>query len=105
MYITDHSKFIALNQKEETIRIYKGLLHRWPAKAQRHLHNLAGAFTANTRILTHTSKAKFFMSVTLINIQGLAEIFVPVRGYGRHSPKQVMIKREWLTDEVLLSFS
>ena len=45
-------------------------------------------------ILTHTSNAKSFRNVTLINIRGLAEIIVPVRGYGRHSPNQVMIKRE-----------
>ena len=45
-------------------------------------------------ILTHTSNAKCFGNVTLINIRGLAEIIVPVRGYGRHSPNQVMIKRE-----------
>ena len=44
-------------------------------------------------ILTHTSNAKCFRNVTLINIQGLAEIIVPVRGYGRHSPNQVMIYR------------
>ena len=48
---------------------------------------------------------KCFRNVTLINIRGLAEIIVPIRAYGRHSPKQVMIKRERLTDEVLLSFS
>ena len=40
-----------------------------------------------------------------INIRGIAEIIVPVRGYTRHSPNQVMIKRKWLTDEILLSFS
>ena len=45
-------------------------------------------------ILTHTSNAKCFRNVTLINIRGLAEIIVPVRGYDRHSPNQVMIKRE-----------
>ena len=45
-------------------------------------------------ILTHTSNAKCFRNVTLINIRGLAEIIVPVRGYGIHSPNQVMIKRE-----------
>ena len=45
-------------------------------------------------VLTHTSNAKCFRSVTLINIRGLADIIVPVRCYGRHSPKQVMIKRE-----------
>ena len=28
------------------------------------------------------------------NIRGLAEIIVPFMGYGRHSPNQVMIKRE-----------
>ena len=49
---------------------------------------------SNYYILTHTSNAKCFINVTLINIRGLAEIIVPVRGYGRHSPKQVMIKRE-----------
>ena len=48
---------------------------------------------------------KCFRNVTLINIRGLAEIIVQIRAYGRHSPKQVMIKRERLTDEVLLSFS
>ena len=42
-------------------------------------------------ILTHTSNAKCFRNVTLINIRGLAEIIVPARGYGRHSPSQVMI--------------
>ena len=40
----------------------------------------------------------------LTNIRGIAEIIVPVRGYGKHSPKLVIIKKEWLTDEVLLSF-
>ena len=49
--------------------------------------------TLNT-ILTHTSNAKCFRSVILMNIRGLAEIIVSVRGYGRHSPKQAMIKRE-----------
>ena len=39
------------------------------------------------------------------NVSGLAESIVPVWGYGRHSHNQVMFKREWLTDEVLLSFS
>ena len=34
-------------------------------------------------------------------IRGLAESIVPVRGYGRHSPNHVMIKREKLTDELL----
>ena len=33
-------------------------------------------------------------NVTLIYVQGLAEIIVQVRGYVRHSPNQVMIKRE-----------
>ena len=56
-------------------------------------------------ILTHTSNAKCFRNVTLNNIRGLAEIAVSVGGYGRHSPNQDMIKREWLTDKVLLSFS
>ena len=56
-------------------------------------------------ILTHTSNAKCFRNVTLINIRGLAVITVPFRGYDRLSPNQVMIKRERLTDEVLLLFS
>ena len=43
-------------------------------------------------ILTQTSNAKCFRNVTYI--RGLAEIIVPIRGYGRHSPKQVMIKGE-----------
>ena len=43
-------------------------------------------------ILTHTSNAKCFGNVTLINIRGLAEIIVPVRGYGRHSPNQVITR-------------
>ena len=60
------------------------------------------SFEHPKHILTHTSNAKCFGNVTLINIRGLAEIIVPVRVYGRHSPNQVMIKREWLTDEVLL---
>ena len=37
-------------------------------------------------ILTHTSNAKCFRNVTLINIRGLAEIIVPARGYSRHLP-------------------
>ena len=45
-------------------------------------------------ILTHTSKANCLPNVTLINIRGLAEIIVLVRGYGRHLPNPVMIKRE-----------
>ena len=56
-------------------------------------------------MLTHNSNAKCFRNVTLINTQGLAEIFVPFMGYGRHSSNQVMIKRGCLTDEVLFSFS
>ena len=59
----------------------------------------------NAHILTHTSNAKCFRNVTLINKQDLAEINVPVRGYGRHSPNQVMNKWEKLTNEVILSFS
>ena len=35
-------------------------------------------------ILIHTSNAKCFRNVSLINIRGLADIIVPVRGYGRH---------------------
>ena len=61
--------------------------------------------TTTVSILTHTSNAKCFRNVTLINIRGLAEIIVQVRGHGRHPLNQVMIKREWLIDEVLLSFS
>ena len=34
----------------------------------------------------HTSNAKCFRKLTLINVRGLAEIIVPFRGYGRHSP-------------------
>ena len=45
-------------------------------------------------ILTLTSNAKCFRNETLINFRGIAEIIVPVRGYGRHSSKQVMIKME-----------
>ena len=45
-------------------------------------------------IMTHTSNAKCFRNVTLINIRGLAKIIVPFRGYDRHSPNQVIIKRE-----------
>ena len=45
-------------------------------------------------ILTHTSNAKCFRNVTLINIRGLAKIIVPVRRFDSHSPKQVMIKRD-----------
>ena len=45
-------------------------------------------------ILAHSSNAKCFRNVTLIDVRGLAEIILPVRGYGRHSPNQVMIKRE-----------
>ena len=56
-------------------------------------------------ILTHTSNAKCFRNVTLINIRGLVEIIVPFKGFGRHSPNQVMIKRECLIDEVLFLFS
>ena len=47
-----------------------------------------------SHILTHTFNAKCFRNVTLINIRGFAEIIVPVRGYGRHLPNEVMIKRE-----------
>ena len=56
-------------------------------------------------ILTNTSNTIFFRSITLINIRGLVEIIAPFRGHGRNSPNQVMLKREWLADEVLLSFS
>ena len=44
-------------------------------------------------ILTHTSNAKCFRNVILINRRGLVVIIVPFRGYGRLSPNQVMIKR------------
>ena len=46
-----------------------------------------------------------YLVAYVLNIRGLAEIIVPVRGIGRHSPNQVMIERECKTDEVLLSFS
>ena len=52
---------------------------------------------------THTSNAKCFRNVTLINIRGFLVIIVPVIGYGRLSPNQAVIKRECSTDEVLLS--
>ena len=45
-------------------------------------------------ILIHTSNAKCFKNITLINIRGLAVIIVPIRGYGRLLLNQVMIKRE-----------
>ena len=45
-------------------------------------------------ILTQTSNAKCFRSIIVINKRGLAEIIVPFRDYGRHSPNQVMNKRE-----------
>ena len=45
-------------------------------------------------ILTHTSNAKCFRRIILINKRGLAEIIIPFRGYGRHSSRQVMIKRK-----------
>ena len=45
-------------------------------------------------ILSHTSNAKCFRNVTLINIRGLAVIIVPFRGYGRLSLNQVLLKRE-----------
>ena len=41
------------------------------------------------RILTHTSNAKCFRNVTLINIRGLAEIIVPVRGYADIHPTRL----------------
>ena len=44
--------------------------------------------------LTHTSNAKCFRNVTLINIRGIDVIIVPIRDYGRLSLDQVMIKRE-----------
>ena len=49
--------------------------------------------TGPSNILTHTSNAKCFKNVILINIRGLDEIIVPVRGYGNHSPNQAMIIR------------
>ena len=45
-------------------------------------------------ILTHTFNAKCFRTIILNNKQGLAKMIVPFRGYGRHSPNQVMVKRE-----------
>ena len=50
--------------------------------------------TENRYILTHTSNAKCFMNVTLINIRDIAVFMVPFRGYGRLSRNQVMIKNE-----------
>ena len=50
--------------------------------------------TENRYILTHTSNAKCFMNVTLINIRDIAVFMVPFRGYGRLSRNQVMIKSE-----------
>ena len=58
-----------------------------------------------SNILTHTSNAKCFRNVTLITIRVLAEIIVPVSGYDRHSPKQVMNEKECLTYQVRLPFS
>ena len=55
-------------------------------------------------ILTNTSNAKSFRNIILINKRGLAQIIVPFRGYDRHSPYQVMIRREWMNDKVLHSF-
>ena len=55
---------------------------------------IVDAILAEKDILPHTSNAKCFRNVTLINIRGLAEIIVPFMGYGRHSPNQVMIKSE-----------
>ena len=37
---------------------------------------------------------EMFQECNLIDKRGLAEIIVPVRGYGRRLPNQVMIKRE-----------
>ena len=45
------------------------------------------------RILTHISNAKCFRNVSLINIRGLAEIILLIRGYGRLSLNRVMIKK------------
>ena len=49
-------------------------------------------------ILTHTTNAKCYSNVILIDIRDLAEIIASFMGYGRHSPHPVMIKRERLTD-------
>ena len=60
-----------------------------------HLHVSVRSFDIMVLfILTHTSNAKSFRNVTLINIRGLAVIIAPFRGYSRLSPNQVMIKRE-----------
>ena len=48
----------------------------------------------HAHILTHTFNAKCFRNITLIYIRGLAEIIVPFKVYGRHSPNQVMLNRE-----------
>ena len=71
------------------------------------LEHLAMLLTSTLaiNILTHSSNAKCFRNATFINIRGLAKIVLSFRGYGRHSPNKVMIKREYLTDEVLLLFS
>ena len=57
-------------------------------------HIIGLVMSHSLNILTHTSIAKYFRNVTLINTRGLAEIIVPFTGYGRHSPNQVMIEME-----------
>ena len=48
-------------------------------------HNIMVFTIMCISILTHTSNAKCFRNVTLINIWGLVVIIVPFRGYGRLS--------------------
>ena len=54
-----------------------------------HIDQFFLQFWMELYILTHTSNAKCFRNVTLINIQCFAEIIVPARGYDSHSPNQV----------------
>ena len=68
--------------------------HKKRPSYQRKAFTTTSLRLAYKNILTHTSNAKCFRNVTLINMRGLAKNIVPVRGYGRHSPNQAMIKRE-----------
>ena len=85
------------------------MLVSWILRLNLDVYNFSNRITQKdlikVYILTHTSKAKCFSRIHLIHKRDLAEIIVPFRGYGRHSPNQVMIKSEWFTDKVLLSFS
>ena len=53
-----------------------------------HIFRHSNYLPSSNLILTHTSNAKCFRRIILINKQGLAEIIVSFRGYGRHSPNQ-----------------